>query len=64
MNQVEIGAYIAQERIKQGMTHYRLSKISGITQRHLKMIENGKYDVRVSTLQIILKALNKKLLIQ
>jgi transcriptional regulator with XRE-family HTH domain len=57
----EIGEHIQAERRKYGMSLYRLSRLSGVSIRHLHMIEDGKHDVRVSTLQKILKAFNQKL---
>lgn len=63
MNQQEIGEYLALERKKNDMSLYRLSRISGISIRHLHLIEDGQLDMRVSTLQKILKAYNKQLTI-
>jgi transcriptional regulator with XRE-family HTH domain len=63
MNQQEIGEYLALERKKNDMSLYRLSRISGISIRHLHLIEDGRLDMRVSTLQKILKAYNKQLTI-
>ena len=57
----EIGEHIQAERRKHGMSLYRLSRLSGVSIRHLHMIEEGKHDVRVSTLQKILKAFNQQL---
>ena len=57
----EIGEYIASERRKRGWTRYHLSRLSGVTIRHLHQIEDGNIDVRVSTLQKILKAFNNQL---
>lgn len=57
----EIGEHIQAERRKHGMSLYRLSRLSGVSIRHLHMIEDGKHDVRVSTLQKILKAFNQQL---
>lgn len=61
MNPSEIGNIIQSERAKRGMSLYRLSRLSGVSIRHLHMIEDGKHDVRVSTLQKILKAFNQQL---
>jgi transcriptional regulator with XRE-family HTH domain len=61
MNPSEIGNIIQSERAKHGMSLYRLSRLSGVSIRHLHMIEDGKHDVRVSTLQKILKAFNQQL---
>ena len=63
MNPSEIGNIIQSERSKHGMSLYRLSRLSGVSIRHLHMIEDGKHDVRVSTLQKILKPLCKQLTI-
>lgn len=57
----EIGEHIQAERRKHCMSLYRLSRLSGVSIRHLHMIEDGKHDVRVSTLQKILKAFNQQL---
>ncbi len=61
MTPQEIGEHIQAERRKHGMSLYRLSRLSGVSIRHLHMIEDGKHDVRVSTLQKILKAFNQQL---
>lgn len=61
MDAKEIGEHISSERRKRGLTRYRLSRLSGVSIRHLHQIEDGKYDVRVSTLQKILKAFNQQL---
>lgn len=61
MTPQEIGEHIQAERRKHGMSLYRLSRLSGVSIRHLHMIEDGKYDVRVSTLQKILNAFNQQL---
>lgn len=61
MDAHEIGDFISSERAERGMTLYRLSKMSGVSIRHLHLIENGRYDVRVSTLQKILTAFDKQL---
>ena len=61
MNPSEIGNIIQSERAKHGMSLYRLSRLYGVSIRHLHMIEDGKHDVRVSTLQKILKAFNQQL---
>ena len=63
MTPQEIGEHIQAERRKHGMSLYRLSRLSGVSIRHLHMIEDGKHDVRVSTLQKILKPLCKQLTI-
>ena len=57
----ETGEHIQAERRKHGMSLYRLSRLSGVSIRHLHMIEDGKHDVRVSTLQKTLKAFNQQL---
>lgn len=61
MTPQEIGQHIQAERRKYGMSLYRLSRLSGVSIRHLHMIEDGKHDVRVSTLQKILNAFNQQL---
>lgn len=61
MTPQEIGEHIQAERRKHGMSLYRLSRLSSVSIRHLHMIEDGKHDVRVSTLQKILKAFNQQL---
>ena len=63
MDAHEIGDFISSERAERGMSLYRLSRLSGVSIRHLHMIEDGKHDVRVSTLQKILKPLCKQLTI-
>lgn len=57
-----IGAKIVKIRKEKGLTQYRLSKLSGVTQRHLHFIEGGM-DCKVSTLQKILKALDTQITI-
>lgn len=57
-----IGAKIIKIRKEKGLTQYRLSKLSGVTQRHLHFIESGM-DCKVSTLQKILKALDTQITI-
>ncbi len=63
MTPQEIGEHIQLERRKHGMSLYRLSRLSGVSIRHLHLIEDGRLDMRVSTLQKILKAYNKQLTI-
>lgn len=58
---VNVGELIHNERTKQGLSLYRLSLMSGVSIRHLHMIEDGKHDVRISTLQKILNALGKQI---
>lgn len=58
---VNIGELIHNERTKQELSLYRLSLMSGVSIRHLHMIEDGKHDVRLSTLQKILNALGKQI---
>lgn len=55
----ELGTYISAERAKRGWSLYRLSLLSGVSIRHLRLIENGSCDVRLSTLQKILNAFNQ-----
>ena len=55
----ELGTYISAERVKRGWSLYRLSLLSGVSIRHLQLIEDGSCDVRLSTLQKILNAFNQ-----
>lgn len=57
-----IGEQIAKIRKEKGLTQYRVSKLSGVTQRHLHFIESGM-DCKVSTLKKILKAIDAKITI-
>ena len=61
MDAKSIGEHISTEREKRGLSLYKLARLSGVSIRHLHQIENGKHDVRVSTLQKILKAFNQQL---
>lgn len=61
MDAKDIGEHISSERRKRGLSLYRISVLTGVSIRHLHQIENGKHDVRVSTLQKILKAFNQQL---
>lgn len=51
------GEIIRQMRRKKGMTVYRLSKLSSVTQRTISAFEKGKISPTVSTYLKIYKAM-------
>lgn len=49
---------LAGSRIKEGMTQKQLSEITGIPQRHISEMENGKRGIGIKRAKILADALN------
>lgn len=52
------GVVLAGSRIKEGMTQKQLSEITGIPQRHISEMENGKRGIGIKRAKILADALN------
>ncbi len=52
------GVVLAGSRIKEGMTQKQLAEITGIPQRHISEMENGKRGIGIKRAKIMGKALN------
>lgn len=67
-NAADVDVYMAQQvrcaRIAKGLSKYRLSKITGISERHIGYIESGEHSVCVSLLYKISMALDTRLSIE
>lgn len=59
---MEIGERLYYWRSKKDMSIYNLSKISGISEGHIRNLENGKKQPTFKTLQTLANALNISLL--
>ncbi len=53
-----LGNNIRAERNRLHLTQEQLASKAGLQTHHISNIENGKYDIKFSTLIAILKALN------
>lgn len=53
-----LGAFIKDERKKQGLTQTALGKMTGVNQTTISMIEKGKPSVQLQTVFVLLAALN------
>jgi transcriptional regulator with XRE-family HTH domain len=60
----EIGQMIKAARVKAGLTQKQLSEKTGIAQPNIVALEAGRYNLTISTLEKIAKALNKDLVIK
>lgn len=59
MNPLEaIGRILRQERLRQGRSQQEVARVAGIPNSRLSEYENGRKDLRWTSLQQILKALN------
>jgi transcriptional regulator with XRE-family HTH domain len=52
------GISLRGARIKEGLTQTRLSELTGIPQRHISMMENGKRPIGKKNARILAKVLN------
>ncbi len=52
------GVVLAGARLKEGLTQKQLSEITGIPQRHISEIENGKRGIGIKRAKILADALN------
>jgi HTH-type transcriptional regulator/antitoxin HipB len=59
-----LGTVIKDERKKKGLSQENLGKMVGVDQTTVSYIENGKPGVRLSTILLLLAALELDLLIQ
>ena len=50
--------WLKDRRVQLGLTTYRAAALSGISQGHYSMIENGSRGVRIQTAKRIAKALD------
>lgn len=57
---IQIGNNLRAERSRLNWSQDELAEKSGLQRQHISKIEKGKIDIRVSTLVMILKALNIK----
>lgn len=55
---IQIGNNLRAERSRLNWSQDELAEKSGLQRQHISKIEKGKIDIRVSTLVMILKALN------
>lgn len=51
------GAALVAVRSRMHISQYKLAKDSGLSEKYLNLLENGKYDPRASTILKIAKAL-------
>lgn len=62
MNERErIGKRIAELRNEQGISTYKLAKLTGLNQPNITRIEKGRYSTGLDILSKIAKALGKKI---
>jgi len=54
----EAGICLSGARCKEGVTQKQLSELTGISQRHISEMENGKRPIGKKTAKILGKALN------
>lgn len=52
------GVVLAGSRFKEGMTQKQLSEITGIPQRHISEMENGKRGIGIKRAKVLADALN------
>ncbi len=55
---VTLGNNIRAERSRLHMSQEQLANLAGLQTHHVSNIENGKFDIKFTTLLSILKALN------
>ena len=58
INLKKLGNNIRAERNRHNYTQEDLESITGILAQHIGRIEKGEIDIRISTLVVLLKALN------
>lgn len=58
------GELIKEQRIAKHMTQVELADLAGTKRNHISRIENGKTDLRVSTMYRIAKVLNLELVLK
>lgn len=58
INLKKLGNNIRAERNRHNYTQEDLESITGILAQHIGRIEKGEIDIRISTLVLLLKALN------
>jgi transcriptional regulator with XRE-family HTH domain len=51
-------------REERGLSTYQLSELTGLKQPHISRLEQGKYMPNLRTMQVILQALDAKILIE
>lgn len=56
-----LGSRIRTMREKRRWTPYKLSRLSGVQQYNLQMIENGEKDIKITTLMKLEMAFDEKI---
>lgn len=59
----KIGAELRALRLKHNLSTRELAEVVGITHSHIVRIENGKYNVRIETVEQIAAALGASLML-
>ena len=53
-----VGKRIKEQRLKKGMTQENLAEVLDVTPHHLSSIERGLYNIKLSTLVLIMNTLD------
>ena len=59
-----IGAQLRAIREERGLSTRELAELAGVGQAHIVRIENGKYNLRIDTLNTIAEALDAEIKIE
>lgn len=54
----QLGAALRNERVRQGLTQQSLSQLTGIGQKTISQVENGKLGVKLDTIYTLLAVLD------
>jgi transcriptional regulator with XRE-family HTH domain len=59
-----VGTVVVEERNKRGLSQTELANKAGVTQAIVSEIENGERNYRIETVERVLKALGKQVIIK
>lgn len=59
-----LGAELRALRLAKGLTTRALAEIVGVDHGHIVRIENGKYNVRIDTIDALAAALNAEIVLK
>lgn len=59
----KVGAELKALRLSRNLTTVQLSELAGIGRAHISHIENGKYNIRLDTIEQLLAALDGEIII-
>lgn len=60
----KVGAELKALRLSRKLTTVQLAELSGVGRSHISHIENGKYNIRLDTIEQLLTALDGEIIIR